>query len=76
MCDHSSVANGWTQANELAHPIVAAHSFGAYVIDVDGNKFIDVGMGRGSILFGHNSSFVRSAVQQMMDEGAWALGCE
>ncbi|GGF89962.1 hypothetical protein GCM10010912_38930 [Paenibacillus albidus] len=43
---------------ELVYPIVAERSSGARMWDVDGNEYIDLTMGFGVNLFGHNPDFI------------------
>jgi natural product biosynthesis luciferase-like monooxygenase protein/amino acid adenylation domain-containing protein len=53
----------------LFYPIVAERSEGAHLWDLDGNKYIDLTMGFGAHLFGHNPSFILEAMQQQMQLG-------
>ncbi len=43
---------------ELVYPIVAERSAGSAMWDVDGNRYIDLTMGFGVNLFGHNPDFI------------------
>ncbi len=64
------VASGFhPQFKELVYPIVAERSKGAYLWDTDGNRYIDILNGYGSILFGHSPSFVTDAVHRQLDLG-------
>lgn len=47
---------------EIFYPIVAKSSSGAKILDVDGNEYIDLTMGFGVNLFGHNPSFIKEAL--------------
>ncbi|MEM7517809.1 MAG: phosphopantetheine-binding protein, partial [Planctomycetota bacterium] len=42
------------EAKELCYPIVGERSEGARVVDPDGNEYVDIAMGFGVNLFGHN----------------------
>ena len=44
-------------------------SLGAYLWDVDGNEYVDLVNGFGSIFFGHNPEFIRSALKAQLDAG-------
>lgn len=55
---------------EICYPIVAQRGAGARFWDVDGNEYLDVAMGFGSLLFGHAPAFVNDAVRRQLDEGA------
>ena len=47
---------------EMLYPIVGKKAQGAYVWDVDGNRYVDITMGQGVTLFGHHPSFVDEAM--------------
>ena len=50
-------------------PPVMARADGAYCWDVDGNRFIDWGMGNRVIILGHNYPAVNEAVKRQIDIG-------
>jgi len=50
-------------------PQIMSHAKGAYCWDVDGNKFIDWGMGNRVIILGHAYPAVNRAVKQAIDAG-------
>ncbi len=54
---------------ELTYPIVIERSAGAYLWDTDGNRYIDILNGYGSIFFGHSPQFVTDAVRRQLDRG-------
>lgn len=54
---------------ELCYPIVAKKSLGSRIWDVDGNEYIDVVMGLGINLFGHNPPFIKAALLEQLEEG-------
>ncbi|HYD31066.1 MAG TPA: amino acid adenylation domain-containing protein, partial [Azospirillaceae bacterium] len=54
---------------ELIYPLHVERADGAYVWDVDGNRYVDVTMGFGATLFGHNPSFVRRAIEEELARG-------
>jgi acyl transferase domain-containing protein/glutamate-1-semialdehyde aminotransferase len=54
---------------ETRYPIVVSRSHGAKVWDVDGNEYIDLTMGFGVNLFGHNEPFINEAVTAQLAEG-------
>ncbi len=47
---------------EMFYPLAVARSEGARIWDMDGNEYLDITMGLGVTLFGHNPSFVREAM--------------
>jgi len=54
---------------EMYYPIVANCSLGSKIWDVDGNEYVDVMMGLGINLFGHNPSFIKEALIAQLDQG-------
>lgn len=66
----SRVPAGFNLAlKEMCYPIVAKKSFGSRIWDVDGNEYVDVTMGFGINLFGHNPSFVKTALLEQLEQG-------
>lgn len=51
------------------YPLYFARAEGPYVWDLDGNRYIDLGMGNGAVMLGHNNSAVRDAVNAAMASG-------
>ncbi|WP_375413897.1 amino acid adenylation domain-containing protein [uncultured Bradyrhizobium sp.] len=58
---------------ELTYPLHVARADGAHVWDIDDHRYIDITMGFGATLFGHNPPFVRRAIETELAAGA-ALG--
>jgi glutamate-1-semialdehyde 2,1-aminomutase len=54
---------------EIFYPIVAQRSLGSKIWDIDGNEYIDVTMGFGINLFGHNPSFIQAALVKQLEKG-------
>lgn len=50
-------------------PIYIDHALGARKWDVDGNEFLDYGMGNGALLLGHSHPVVLDAVREAVDSG-------
>jgi glutamate-1-semialdehyde 2,1-aminomutase len=59
----------------LGHPLFFARGEGAYLIDVDGNRYIDYCTSHGASLLGHGHPAVTAAVTQAMAQGS-LLACE
>ena len=55
-------------------PIVYARGHGANVVDVDGNRYVDLTAGFGALLLGHTPSVVTRAVQAQERDLSLALG--
>jgi amino acid adenylation domain-containing protein len=53
----------------MTYPIVSARSSGSRIWDIDGNEYIDVTMGFGTYLFGHNPDFIRVAIEKQLATG-------
>lgn len=55
---------------ELTYQIIAVRSNGSRIWDMDGNEYIDLTMGFGVNLFGHNPPFIRNAIERELKNGA------
>ncbi|MEQ8425848.1 MAG: aspartate aminotransferase family protein [Cyclobacteriaceae bacterium] len=51
------------------HPLYFREANGAYVRDADNNHFLDILMGNGAILLGHNHPEVQDAVKAVLEKG-------
>jgi amino acid adenylation domain-containing protein len=58
---------------ELTYPLHVTRADGAHVWDLDDHRYVDITMGFGATLFGHNPPFVRRAIETELAAGA-ALG--
>lgn len=54
---------------ELCYPILSERADGARVRDIDGNEYVDIGMGFGALLFGHNPEFLTRALAEEVGRG-------
>ena len=54
---------------EIVYPIVTNKSQGAYLWDVDGNRYVDITLGFGSCMFGHASQFIEEAITAQLKQG-------
>ncbi len=54
---------------ELAYPLVVTDGYGARIRDVDGNEYVDLAMGFGSLLFGHTPPFVVDTLAEQVRRG-------
>ncbi len=54
---------------EMYYPIVGKRSLGSKLWDVDDNEYIDVRMGLGINLFGHNPPFIKEALTEQLEKG-------
>jgi glutamate-1-semialdehyde 2,1-aminomutase len=70
MADKTSIGLGFTpELKELCYPIVIEQSSGSHLWDIDGNKYIDILMGLGINLCGHNPPFVQNAITEQLQRG-------
>ncbi len=60
-------------AKEALYPIVVDRAEGSALRDIDGNRYVDILMGMGINLFGHNPPFIREAIEAQLAKGL-ALG--
>ncbi|MEW6367698.1 MAG: aminotransferase class III-fold pyridoxal phosphate-dependent enzyme [Acidobacteriota bacterium] len=54
---------------EMVYPLIAARADGSRIWDPDGNEYIDLTMGFGVALFGHNPAFVMEAIRAELANG-------
>lgn len=57
------------EIKEMRYPIACKHGSGSRFIDVDDNEYIDITMGMGVLLFGHDPSFVQDALAEGVARG-------
>ncbi|MEL6489616.1 MAG: aspartate aminotransferase family protein [Cyanobacteria bacterium J06634_6] len=70
LADKSSIGFNFSpETKEICYPVVAARSQGSRLWDIDGNEYIDILMGLGTNLLGHNPPFVKAAIEQQLQKG-------
>ena len=57
------------ELKEIKYPIVGESSNGSKIRDIDGNEYVDISMGFGVHLFGHQPKFVTEALQNQLTQG-------
>jgi glutamate-1-semialdehyde 2,1-aminomutase len=57
------------------YPIYMEHGEGPYLFDVDGNRYVDLVLGLGPIILGHNDPAVVAAVQDQVQQGSLFATC-
>lgn len=66
----SRAAVGFRKSSkEMQYPLAARKASGSWVEDIDGNRYVDITMGFGILLFGHEPEFVTEAVRKHLDRG-------
>ncbi|WDD92626.1 aminotransferase class III-fold pyridoxal phosphate-dependent enzyme [Burkholderia sp. FERM BP-3421] len=71
LADSRASAGFRPSIKEMLYPIVGSHGAGACFHDVDGNAYLDLTMGFGVSLFGHQPDFVGAALT-----GQWQRGLQ
>jgi len=69
LADSRAIVGFRSATKELLYPIAARRAKGAWLEDVDGNRYLDITMGFGTLLFGHEPDFVTEAVRAYLAEG-------
>ncbi len=69
LADPRSVAGFRLMWKEIVYPIVTVRSAGSRLWDVDGNEYVDLTNGFGTIMFGHNPDFIREALEAQLAQG-------
>lgn len=67
--DPRTAAGFNTTWKELVYPIVVERSEGAYLWDVDGNRYVDMLNGFGPNFFGHRAPFITEALRRQLSDG-------
>ncbi len=57
------------ETKEMLYPITAERSQGSKFWDIDGNEYVDLTMGFGVHLFGHNPPFITEALKNQIEQG-------
>ncbi len=57
------------RASQLPFPVVIDHAEGVHITDVDGNTYLDYGLGYGPLILGHTPKPVLEAVQRELAKG-------
>lgn len=69
LADNKSFVDFQFPLKEIFYPIVTKYSAGSKIWDVDGNEYIDLVMGFGVNLFGHNPPFIKEALAAQLEKG-------
>ncbi len=69
LADKRAAVSFRLELKELKYPIVGESSSGSRMWDIDGNEYIDISMGFGVHLFGHQPKFVIEALQNQLEVG-------
>ncbi len=69
LADSRAVVGFRGSTKEMLYPIAARRARGSWLEDIDGNRYVDITMGFGALLFGHEPDFVSDAVRAHLSEG-------
>ncbi|WP_369275303.1 MupA/Atu3671 family FMN-dependent luciferase-like monooxygenase [Streptomyces sp. R11] len=69
LADSRAVVGFRSGTKEMLYPIAGHRASGARLQDVDGNEYVDITMGFGVLLFGHEPGFVTEAVREHLSRG-------
>ncbi|MEH1834782.1 MAG: amino acid adenylation domain-containing protein, partial [Nostoc sp.] len=69
LADNRASAGFRFSTKEMLYPIVGERSQGSRIWDVDGNEYLDLTMGFGANLFGHQPDFAITALKKQVDRG-------
>lgn len=67
--DPRAVAGFKLDWKEMVYPIVASKSRGSSIWDLDGNEYIDITMGFGSVFFGHSPEWITKELHKQLELG-------
>ncbi|HEX6290357.1 MAG TPA: MupA/Atu3671 family FMN-dependent luciferase-like monooxygenase, partial [Herpetosiphonaceae bacterium] len=69
LADSRAIVGFRDSIKELLYPIAGRRAQGSWLEDVDGNRYVDITMGFGVLLFGHEPEFVTEAVRRHLEHG-------
>jgi iturin family lipopeptide synthetase A len=69
LADTRAVVGFRSATKEMHYPIAARRGCGSRLEDVDGNEYVDISMGFGVLLFGHDAPFISEAVRRHLADG-------
>ncbi len=73
LADNRMISGFRLGTKELVYPVVSNRAQGAHLWDLDGHRYLDLTMGFGVGLFGHNPGFVADAIGPALQRG-YSLG--
>lgn len=69
LADNRASAGFRPSIKEMLYPLVAERSQGSHLWDIDGNDYVDIAMGFGVHLFGHQPPMVVRALENQLHQG-------
>ncbi|MEU1018903.1 MupA/Atu3671 family FMN-dependent luciferase-like monooxygenase [Streptomyces sp. NPDC005898] len=69
LADSRAAVGFRSSTKEMLYPIAGRRAHGSRLEDIDGNHYVDITMGFGVLLFGHEPAFVSEAVREHLSRG-------
>ncbi|MEV7191438.1 MupA/Atu3671 family FMN-dependent luciferase-like monooxygenase [Streptomyces sp. NPDC093510] len=69
LADSRAAVGFRSTTKEMLYPIAGRRAKGSSLEDIDGNRYVDITMGFGVLLFGHEPAFVTEAVREHLSRG-------
>ncbi|KUL53483.1 non-ribosomal peptide synthetase [Streptomyces sp. NRRL S-1521] len=69
LADSRAAVGFRSSTKEMLYPIAGRRAKGSRIEDIDGNQYVDITMGFGVLLFGHEPDFVAEAVREHLSRG-------
>ncbi|MGW0532982.1 MupA/Atu3671 family FMN-dependent luciferase-like monooxygenase [Streptomyces sp. NPDC003032] len=69
LADSRAAVGFRSSTKEMLYPIAGRRARGSWLEDIDGNRYVDITMGFGVLLFGHEPAFVSEAVREHLSRG-------
>ncbi|MEU1115159.1 MULTISPECIES: MupA/Atu3671 family FMN-dependent luciferase-like monooxygenase [unclassified Streptomyces] len=69
LADSRAAVGFRSSTKEMLYPIAGRRAQGSWLEDIDGNRYVDITMGFGVLLFGHEPAFVADAVREHLSRG-------
>lgn len=69
LADSRAAVGFRSSTKEMLYPIAGRRAHGSRIEDIDGNRYVDITMGFGVLLFGHEPAFVSEAVREHLSRG-------
>ncbi|MBD2385760.1 aspartate aminotransferase family protein [Cylindrospermum sp. FACHB-282] len=69
LADNKNLGEFRLPLKQMYYPIVAKRSLGSKIWDVDDNEYVDLMMGLGINLFGHNPPFIKEVLTEQLEKG-------
>ncbi|MFJ2769941.1 MupA/Atu3671 family FMN-dependent luciferase-like monooxygenase [Streptomyces sp. NPDC087300] len=69
LADSRAAVGFRSSTKEMLYPLAGRRARGSWLEDIDGNRYVDITMGFGVLLFGHEPDFVADAVREHLSRG-------